>query len=468
MTLFYRFRRIENLLGEYKELERQSIYFASPEQLNDPMEGYRDLIWTGDRVAWRNLFRHYLLCLERAFLLLILAGERHFNIREDLSSVYVGIDWFPTQRYRERFQRILRDFFAKRVVATMIDGIIRTRRIARRDELRFYLYVAHVHALHSIQDISQEAGLIPITSKDERADLRHHEFAEFFNALAELEHDDHKTLELLFRSQANVANTLALRALLDSNLSQESGNRDFVIRDFPDVYLRSIERLVYPDWYTACFMKNCSNSSVWGNYAAGHSGVCLIFESSNTDGTDYLPLHGYVGISTGGLIRGTLPLPFRAVQYGQASTQIDFFRSIGRTNARDLQKTWYTDESGDVSECAHDLQQDETRWREAYWSRFLEDLLRKTKDWDYEQEYRLVLYSHIIDYASYPGHRSLTYDFASLKGLIFGIKTRTEDKLQIIRILNKKCAEHGRTDFNFYQAEYSAKDGCIAHIPLNI
>jgi hypothetical protein len=42
MTTFYRFRSIDNLLGTRKELESQSIYFASLEQLNDPMEGYRD------------------------------------------------------------------------------------------------------------------------------------------------------------------------------------------------------------------------------------------------------------------------------------------------------------------------------------------------------------------------------------------------------------------------------------------
>jgi hypothetical protein len=40
MEEIYRFRRIKNLLGEHQELERQEIYFATPSQLNDPMEGY--------------------------------------------------------------------------------------------------------------------------------------------------------------------------------------------------------------------------------------------------------------------------------------------------------------------------------------------------------------------------------------------------------------------------------------------
>jgi hypothetical protein len=37
MTEFFRFRSVEKLLdSQFQELERQSLFFASPEQLNDP------------------------------------------------------------------------------------------------------------------------------------------------------------------------------------------------------------------------------------------------------------------------------------------------------------------------------------------------------------------------------------------------------------------------------------------------
>ena len=64
MTEFFRFRSIEQLLGDkYQELERLTIYFASPEELNDPMEGFRDIVWSGDKIVWTNLFKHYVHCL---------------------------------------------------------------------------------------------------------------------------------------------------------------------------------------------------------------------------------------------------------------------------------------------------------------------------------------------------------------------------------------------------------------------
>lgn len=61
----YRFRKIEDVLGEHKELEKQEIYFSDISTLNDPMEGFREYYWQGDEIVWQNFFKHYLLCLER-------------------------------------------------------------------------------------------------------------------------------------------------------------------------------------------------------------------------------------------------------------------------------------------------------------------------------------------------------------------------------------------------------------------
>ena len=54
---FYRFRSLNNLLGKYKELENQEIYFAPPEELNDPMEGFKNIIFNGDLIVWNNFFK---------------------------------------------------------------------------------------------------------------------------------------------------------------------------------------------------------------------------------------------------------------------------------------------------------------------------------------------------------------------------------------------------------------------------
>ena len=54
MVELYRFRSITSLFENYQELENQSVYFASPEELNDPMERFRIYFWQGDEIVWRS------------------------------------------------------------------------------------------------------------------------------------------------------------------------------------------------------------------------------------------------------------------------------------------------------------------------------------------------------------------------------------------------------------------------------
>jgi hypothetical protein len=58
----YKFRPTKSLF-EFKELEEQEFYFATLKELNDPMEGYKNIFLEGDEIVWRNFLRHYLLCL---------------------------------------------------------------------------------------------------------------------------------------------------------------------------------------------------------------------------------------------------------------------------------------------------------------------------------------------------------------------------------------------------------------------
>ena len=130
-------------------------------------------------------------------------------------------------------------------------------------------------------------------------------------------------------------------------------------------------------------------------------------------------------------------------------------------------KLWYTNEEGNISECAAHIPRDGDMdrgdivgWRKSYWDSFYRDITTKTKDWEYEREYRLILDDRSGEFDEEKG-RTLTYDFNSLKGIIFGIKTSDDDKLKIIQIIQRKCKENNRTDFKFYQAYYSPENSDI-------
>ena len=93
----------------------------------------------------------------------------------------------------------------------------------------------------------------------------------------------------------------------------------------------------------------------------------------------------------------------------------------------------------------------------------------KTTDWAYEQEFRLVL-NPVLDDSFTKGQRTLTYDFNSLKGIVFGIRTTDRDKLEILDIIGNKCRESQRRDFQVFQAYYSPATGDIRcrEVPMNL
>ncbi|MGP5435842.1 hypothetical protein [Psychrobacter alimentarius] len=132
----------------------------------------------------------------------------------------------------------------------------------------------------------------------------------------------------------------------------------------------------------------------------------------------------------------------------------------------ELQSMWYT-LNDSVSKCAGEIFDDENNWRNKYWDSFYKGILIKSKDWSYENEYRLILSSTLDDFSD-PKDRTLNYDFSSLKGIIFGIKTKIEHKLEIMRIIDNKCNENDRSDFKFYQARYSSESKCILHDELSL
>ena len=390
----------------------------------------------------------------------------------DLGVVDIGIDQFPTDEYRRHFGEIRGEFLATGTVGDYIAAIAKSGRRVRRDELMFHLQNIHLVALQSVARIYEKHGLkAPSSQNVPRADtvLDKMQSGQFFELLKEIaaKPESPDVAEALFRTSAHVNAQSRLIHRCTQTLDATTPRRNFLVMDFPAAYLRAIETLVFPPWYTACFMSDCRNSAVWGHYGASHAGICLIFESEKLNGRDVLRLHGTTGWGGGGPVQGVLPLEFHAIDYAEGFGEIDFFRAIGRLPTPVLNSTWYSDGKGGLSDCAQDLLSNEQGWRDRYWLQFLRDIQRKTPDWAYEKEYRLILSEVAID-RSDPKERTLKYDFASLKGLIFGMNTSVENKISIIKIVHDKCAQHGRTDFPFYQAFYDPKERCIHHAEMSL
>ena len=437
----YRFRSMKRLLEDkYQELKKQEIYFASPEQLNDPMEGLRDIFWRGDKIVWENFFKHYVFCLYTTDFHFLVAGH---SIQLNANNIPILERWnkqpFPEQRM---FNEVWDRFLDLPRIPEFIEALANTNRKIRYRELRGYLDAIHSVMFYEIGEVRFANGVMPQSATrrpSEGLPPVGETLVSALEAMAQLEEDEEQTNDLL-QSFESVRYAMKLE-LLNNLIPTGIPWRNFLLVhfDFPGIYLKEIEKLLWFNWRVACFTKDYHNSAVWSTYGDNHKGACLIFESAQIDGG------------------------FRKVVYGDKPNEVDFFRSIAGVTLGQLKELWYTDAEGNFSECGDHIPRDGERenddtvcWRKNYWANFYRNITSKTKDWEYEQEWRLALEDRWLG----EDHK-LIYDFNSLKGIIFGIRASDEEILRAIKIIQKKCEKHERTDFKFCKAYYSPNTGDI-------
>lgn len=468
--ILYRFRSTQGLLHKHNELLKQSIFFAHPEILNDPMEGYREIYWQGDEIAWKNLFRHYLLCLERTCILSMLCNKGENLTIKDIP-IFISMEDFPTPESKQYCLEIVEELLSNKYIKLLIEAILTRTTKIRRDELTFYLSAVHPLAIELVQKKYEEIKIIPPRARKNQspdAAIKNLIDSDFTKNIEKTikDNNDIELTEHIFSIHKNANSQIYLLSRYNNPDYKNNLNRHLITQEFPEAYAKSLERLIYPEWYTACFMSSCENSSVWGHYGDNHKGVCLIFESVENNESNSIPLIGINGWGSNGPSYGKINFSFEKINYEEGYGEIDFFRSLGHLSHPVINSTWHT-LNGEFSTCADAMMKSEEDWRKSYWQNFYRDIKVKSPDWHYENEYRLII-GDMLNSHSTIEDRTLTYEFSSLKGVIFGINTSTEDKIEIIRIVDEKCKAHSRDDFKFYQAYYSARHKCIKHIELSL
>jgi hypothetical protein len=468
--VFYRFRPTDALLDRFQELERQEIYFAPPKELNDPLEGFKDLVWCGDRILWENLLRHYLLCLTHAVMSALISGPDH-TFGEMETFVFANESLLPTPEYGKLHRRICEDFFKHEDAAALPELLADRGSPIRRDELTTYLRLLHLYALNTVLTCMEEAALFPARPVDDplrAASTKPIAVRAIIEALKghEREHPDKPDIAEVISSSYEV---VAIQQDLISEYNGISLKRGVawkaVISEFPRRHVHALEQLLYRDWYTACFVADPTDASIWGTYGNGHRGVCLKFNATaSTNGKPTLKLRQICG-SNGAPIYADVAHEFQQVEYSSQFVEVNFFRSLGRLTMPML-RHWYRDGAGTPSTSVVDILAESDSWRKRYWEQQMATITTKLADWAHEKEFRLTL-TGLSDFSD-QSTRKLQYHFSELQGIIFGMNTSTSDKLRIMKIIEEKCRKEGRNDFEFHQAQYSRRAGKMEISKMNL
>lgn len=465
----YRFRSAKYLLGDkYQELDKQEIYFASKDELNDPMEGYYDIFWQGDEVVWQNLFKNYFLCLEMAFSSLVYCGEDEPIPKEAVFNAPYMEESKLSPEAKAKLTGLTNQFLANETIETLIGSLANRARTVRRNELYIYLRNIHPYAISLFIELYTRQGLIQPSQNPAEPNVAEKWLANIatqFALLYNAEHSNtlnHEKLDALYESSAMLFTQMDITNQLMGHYPIEKHSKMFVFVSFVEEYLEQLERLVYPEWYAACFMteSKCHNSALWGYYGDNHKGVCLKFKAGFNGEKSTLKLNGRpTGINCDGYVYGDTPHEFYIVNYSGKFIAIDFFRSLGQLPTPVLNKHWYRDNDGKVSICLEQKQSEES-WRARYWKNFYAAATTKLEHWGHEDEYRLLFNSMSFNFPT-KDSRKLKYDFNDLDGIILGMRTLDQDKIEIKNIVEKKCKESKRDHFEIYQAYYNHQQGRI-------
>jgi hypothetical protein len=465
----YRFRSIESLLGttgRAGELEEQYIFFAASETLNDPLEGYRETYWSGDSVLWQNLLRHYVSCLT-------------FRIFQYLDQGLVNsafpINVSPSDQSPELIsliEGIAHNFLSDSIIKRHIKILSFEERRVNRSELQCHLQMVQKLAfVTSSTAIHNQYTIVGFDTTP--VDLTAHNLAskKFLDNIEDgLKHPDHPN---------NPSNDLNSQKIL-SKLNEINFNTQYhqwkinggdpwfeLVMSFPEDFCKNLGRLNFPNWYVACFMSECTDSSIWGTYGNNHSGACLKFKTNGVTGKRTLPLKMPTSQGRNGVSFSDVETTFHKVSYEENFVEIDFFASLGMVPSIDLASHWFRDRAGNISTRSHVMKGDIEDWRRNYHENYQRSITVKLGDWKRENEYRLTMHAYAIDITP-PKNRTINYDFNSLDGIIFGINTSPDNKMKIITIIEKLCLKHSRKEFNFYQARYDNLERKIKCDPIQI
>ncbi len=459
-NLFYRLRNLDRLLGKGwqenggkdGELEKQEIYFASLSELNDPMEGFNNVVFKGDEILWYNFFKHYIECLEAVYHIYLSLGANEKFV--DLASlpfydIFHNRNIFFASKLKETSKKIHKDF--EKECGEIIDKIAKRTTTITMHELHFYLMQLHTLAPKNIRRHYSYETIFHNDTK-ETNDTIQEIIIKHIDTLENATPQNRNIISNLFMVSCNLINSMTF----GDRFQQIPKNMQFIEHRFPNFYMQNLDKLMCPEYYTASFLKEAHSSSVWGHYADGHKGVCLIFKGAN----NFLHLFGKDSFSEKQEYKN---MKFKEIDYSGAFENINFFENVcARLTGRELPQ-WYIGKNGEKSPIIDKILSDE--WRKRYWQRAEKRLLVKTRDWSYEKEYRLVINSFLKDNLE-KQDRVFKYDFKDLDGIILGINTPLEAVHKIINIIEQKCKENDRKEFNLYRAYYCEKNKNIQFMPL--
>ena len=478
--LFYRFRHMEALLKGYNELENEYLYFSSTKELNDPLEGYMDIDFKGDKIIWTNFFKNYIFSLFTFLRIFYLSGNSKELTEDDIHVRFNSeIKDLCSSKDDGHYKIACDEILSNKLIKYIIENYSIREMPITKNELNFILVNVHIYILSGFNKIDVDKGILNLDKNfvNERLDFYlagQDEIIKSLEKLKEAKDFGEKEREIAIFMEMFFNNNAGNLPYSNNEFSRsdEIRYKNFsLLINYPKIYLNKLDEIMYLKPYVACFSDSYNDLSMWGYYADSSKGACLIFKSVQKGNDYYLPIERTSSLNNDSInvneIENFDDMQLKKVEYSKQMPTVPFFRSLGRETMPNLKKYWYMLDDK-ISKTVEDILDESgiKKWREEYWERIDEQINTKQENWAHEREYRISLVPLFDDTYDTKEKRRLRYKFDNLEGLIFGINASEENKLNVKKILLDKCKKHNRKEFKMYQAIYNNVTGKIDIIPI--
>lgn len=457
----YRYRSLDSSYT-FKELENLEIYFAKPDELNDQMEDYMNIIWQGDDIAFQGLLKHYLYTLSHLYYIasLVNRGE-HLDIEH--LPVFMSADALKAPEMKTIFKDIYFEFFSSESIANIPTKMANSNKKFTADEILLILKTIHMYAYLVINTQIKKHILKEDSLKDNQYNeiynsVKYWKSYEYIiNALISDKYSKELLLSLI--DSQDIQREQIKVGLDKTHSSTDNFNINVLTFDYPELYIKQIKKILYNNFCVTCFSATYRNEPMWSHYADSENGICLKFKVKNKNNSSYLNLYMVSGITSDS--KGTRveksfhDNQLRKVTYSDEYPEIDFFASLGCLPHPIIDGFWLCNYDQTKFSTCCEKYRDMDKWRENYHKKAEEYICTKAKSWEYEQEYRI--FHREMMHPTYDDieNRIAKYNLEDLEAIIFGRKVSAKDKQQIIEIVNKQRKEKGLTGLKFYDLYYS-------------
>lgn len=443
----YHYRSIENGL---LEIENGTFHFSGREELNDPIEGYIQIYWQGDKPAWEGLFRNYVASLFHSIWSCLMG----FSYDEICNWATIpSVSRFSDIPLGEVLTDLGNAFVDDDSIKELIAFLGRNDMQYSAKNMKLILQLIHETAYSiCVSKIKTECRYDSVPEPETSLLLK--------NLKRDIPEDNWDKMSKYIDS--NIEGQKILLSVLETLMNSFEDRFEFKMTtieqnqvwlklriDFPDLYIHQMQEMIYPKGYVVCFSASGTNSVMWGNYADKHRGICLIYQTESNMKKETIPTKTGIVYGRDGTSFYFTPNEVKKINYTDTQLKRNFFQSLGHLNYNQL-SSWLMPDGQNASSYLKNYRHEE--WRQQYWDDYDKKYHSKMPMWAYEEEYRLFI-SDGTTHTYSDQERNFQYKPETLVGVVFGIKTPIQNKRKILEALIKSGRD--LNEIEFYQAEYN-------------